>query len=261
VTRVLWLGPLVALCLALAPGHAAAACPEGVDFCGTTNQQGTYVLYIPPFSVLSKFPGYEELAALEDCVWEVGVEFGDGSPGEVYTFDAAIGLTGSHTFPQPGTYFVEVHAREGKHAGSEEPCPDFDQTAGITYPEPPPQEEPEEPQPPDPPDPPGPQNPPTGDPADATPADPMTGLGPSPNTTTRSSFWRSCGAGVRTHRVGCRRGRRVIRRAASAIARQPASFSGRLPGRAMGFACRLRLTPSREIACRRGSRRVLAPAG
>jgi hypothetical protein len=233
------------------PAPSAAACPEGVDLCGTTNKQGTYFLQIPPFSFLSKIPGYEWLAPLEDCVWEVEVEFGDGSPNETYTFDAAIGLSGSHTFPEPGTYIVQVYAREGVHADSGEPCPDFDQTAAITFPEPPPP----------PPEPPAPE-PPGGDPeSPAEPSgtgdEPGSGL-PPPASGPRSS-WRRCAGEVLTRGVGCRKAKRVIRRATKAVERLPAAFGGWLPARAAGFRCRLRHTPTAELACRRGARRILAP--
>jgi hypothetical protein len=235
----------------LTPAPSAAACPEDVDLCGTTNKQGTYFLQIPPFSFLSKIPGYEELAALEDCVWEVEVDFGDGSPNETYTFDAAIGLSGSHTFPEPGTYIVRVQAREGVHAGSGQPCPDFERTAAITYPEPPPAPEP----PPEPP-----PDPPGADPPQSSPATSGNG-GIVLDSRPASSLphWRRCTGEVLTRGVGCRKARRVIRRATKAVERLSAAFGGWLPARAAGFRCRLRHTPTAELACRRGARRVIAP--
>jgi hypothetical protein len=244
---------LTAFAVLSSPTPTAAACPEEFDLCGTTNKQGTYFLQIPSFSFLSQIPGYEELAALEDCVWEVEVDFGDGSPNETYTFDASIGLSGSHTFPAPGTYIVHVQAREGVHAGSGEACPDFDQTAAITYPEPPP---------PPPLEPPGEDPPETpAEPSGGTTPPPSGGAGPEPGPAQPAlrPRWRRCGGEVLAKDVGCRKARKVIRRASKLLGRLPAAFGGWLPERAAGFRCRLRHTPTAELACRHGGRRIIAP--
>ncbi len=72
---------------------AGATKPCPVEYC--TDSQGKYVLSVPP---LTTTLFYKEYAA---CTWQVHVDFGD-STGQDYEFDGSKGLTGSHTFPEPG---------------------------------------------------------------------------------------------------------------------------------------------------------------
>jgi hypothetical protein len=236
------LAALLALLMLTAPSRSAAACPTE-PFCVTTDANGTYVLNVPPASVIAFYK--PEFAALEDCVWQVAVDFGDGSPNGAYEWVASTGLTGSHTFPAPGVYTVHIDATGGIHSESGEPCPDLQIVATVTYPEPA-----------SPPVAPPPEGPSGGSPSGG----PHGGSGPAifpnvaaaPAGAVAPTFWRRCRRGVVTHRVACRRGLAIVQLART-----------RLPGagtaRAAGFACQLRSGSPRPVHCRRGARLVFAP--
>lgn len=237
------LAGLFALLMLAAPSRSAAACPTE-PFCVTTDANGTYVLKVPPASVIAYFK--PEFAALEDCVWPVVVDFGDGSPDAIYEWVASTGLTGSHTFPAPGVYTVHIDATGGTHAESGEPCPDVHIVATVTYPEP--------------------ASPPPGEPPleeaaggpGGSPAGSIGGGG-LPNVEAPAAgaaapaFWRRCPHGVLTHQVSCRRGLVVVQ---LALAR----LLGRGTARADGFVCHLRSAPG-PVRCRRGPQRILATRG
>ena len=66
--------PVLAATLLLSPApRAEAACAADYCFTFTTNENGTYVLSIPP-GTLGLF--YPQLA---DCTWDIEAQFGDGS--------------------------------------------------------------------------------------------------------------------------------------------------------------------------------------
>jgi hypothetical protein len=222
------------------PAGAAKPCP--VEYC--TDSSGRYVLEVPPLTY-NPF-----LADYADCVWNVEVDFGDGTQGD-YVFDAAVGLTGEHVFPMPGTsYTVQVWLREGAHSESEEPCPDYGQSATVRYrteaeeADPPPVEGPPQPKPGEPPTP-GP--PPTAPNVQETPDSGASAPEPEP-----TAHWKRCRGGVYAHLVGCRKARRVAGAAGTKLTR---------PGtaQARGFACRLPRGPLQSIVCKRGEQSVLAP--
>jgi hypothetical protein len=244
--RTLLLGAALALTVAaLAAWSPARAEACTVDYCTSvkTNASGTYVLNIPA-NTLGLF-----YSQLDGCVWEVEAQFSDGSPSEQYAFDEAEGLIASHTFPEPGVYTVLVLARNGIRAGTEEPCPDLDIEATVTYPEPTSEPPPEEP-PPDP-DPPGGDPPPAAAPPPAgQPSVAADGLASEES----SPYWRHCAAGARAHLVGCRLARRLLRRASATLGRRSSNAQTKVAG----FRCRLRAQAPRLI-CVRGQRRVVGP--
>ena len=143
----------------------------------------------------------------------------------------------------------------GHHGQTTDPCPDFPTSAEVRYrtaaeeeDDPPAPEEPideggTEPEPP-------PVAPGTSTP-NVLSQDGPAAVEPAPAQTT--PYWLRCGGGVLTHMVDCRTGRAVARTASARLAR---------PGtaRANGFACRLPRGAAQQIACRRGDRRILAPA-
>jgi hypothetical protein len=236
---------------ALTPAPAAAVeepCPTP-PLCVETDANGIYNLYVPPLSVVATL--YPQVAPLQDCYWEtVEANFGDGSPNETYVWDATKAMTGSHTFPAPGSYTVHIDATQGHHVPSGEPCPDFPITATVTYPEPPPVEPPTEKPPPE----------KTGG-GDTVP--PLLPVGPvttTPNAFDQSGppggnvYWRRCRGDVLTHLVTCRKGRRVAGRALERLARRGSA-------RVAGFACRLTPASARPLTCSRGTERILGPAG
>lgn len=224
--------------------RADAACEA--DYCTerTTNEDGFYLLTIPAGGI-ALIPGG---SALADCKWEVEAQFSDGSPPETYFFDATQPFQSSHTFPEPGVYFVDIYATEGVHGAGPSKCPDLHIQAKVTYPEPP--QEPEEP---------GPEGPgisSSGGGAAATAQPPVIVPAPQPEA---STFWRDCGGGVLAHRVPCPKARRVIGAARSLLAH--ARPSDRLAEgaifKAAGFSCRLRKGDATSVSCRRGRQRVL----
>lgn len=233
----------------MAPSASAdEPCPTP-PLCVETDADGVYRLSVPPLSLVAY--AYPEIKPLEDCFWEVvEVDFGDGSPDEIYSWDATQGLSGSHAFPAPGTYTVHVNATQGHHVNSGEPCPDFPLTATVTYPippDPPPKTDP----PKDPPFVPTDQGGTEPDPI--PPADhsiPNPWSQPLP-VDEAGPYWRRCRA-VRTHLVSCRNGRRLARVAGSKLDRPGSTQVG-------GFECRLSLGSAWPLVCRRGEQRVIAP--
>lgn len=227
--------------IALLPATASAAECDA-DYCTerTTNSNGVYILVIPAGGI-ALVPGG---SAFADCKWNVKADFGDGSEPEELEFDAAKEFRSSHKFPEPGIYYVDIHASNGVHAGDLTKCPDLHIRAKVTYPEPPP-EETEEPGP----EGPGAQAPGGGDAVVAI-QPPVAAAGPTPQP---SPYWRACGGGVRAHLVACRRAKQVLRTARALLSgarlEQGATF------RAAGFSCRARANG--DLACRRGQRRVL----
>jgi hypothetical protein len=229
----------------LAPTRAEAACPT--KLCLNTDAGGTVHLEVPPLSVVAFF--YPEVAPYEDCKWDVvNVEFGDGSPKETYVWDGTKSFVGSHTFPSPGVYTVQINATQGHHQPSGEPCPDFPVTATVTYPvpPPPPKEKPPES-----------SETPTGNgqrpggsngSGGSSTAEEEREPGPShPNL-----IWRLCGSDVYAHRVACAKARRVVKGALEKL-------SGPGSARVAGFRCRLNPDQPRPISCRRGTSRILGP--
>jgi hypothetical protein len=227
--------------VAALPARAGATAPCPVEYC--TDSTGKYELVVPPLTNLPIVGN-----AYADCVWNVHVDFGDGT-SEDLVFDASTGLTGSHVFPPTRgvTYSVEVHLTQGRHTGSGESCTDFEKTALVRYRTaaeeeggtPPPWEVIKQ--------------------EGIVPAPlalaPVT-LIPNPYTqpsfpagSKPVSFWRRCRAGVRTHGVDCRKGRRVIGRASDRLAR-------RRDASVAGFDC---LLTAISIVCRRGTDRILGP--
>jgi hypothetical protein len=219
------------------PSQAGAAeCHADICRDVETTPDGLYVLIVPILRT--------------DCVWNVEVDFGDGTGAE-YLFEGEKGLIGSHLFPEPGVYIVKIDSGAGTSATDQE-CIELTIEATVTYPEPvePPDEPPKE------------EPPPAGGgttPAPATVAAdsqvPDAGSPPGTKPTSeRVAFWRHCRASVLTHLVACGKGRRVAR-AASEKLKQPGS------ARVSGFSCRLPRGGVQPIACARGEQRVLVPAG
>jgi hypothetical protein len=235
------LSMLVAAAVLAPSAGATKPCPAGY-YC--TDANGKYVLSVPPLTY-NPF-----LAEYADCVWQVHVDFGDGT-SEDYVFDAAVGLTGEHVFPTAGvTYTVVVQLREGVHDQSGEPCPDYGQTAQVRY-----RTAAEEAD-----DPPETPTEPPFVPVDqgGTVAPPVAADGEVPNfgqpgqSPDSARYWKRCGGGVYAHLVRCRRARGIARAAGARLAR---------PGTALvkGFSCRLPRGPLQSIACKRGEQSVLAP--
>jgi hypothetical protein len=235
-----------AVALTAPSADAAETCPTP-PLCVETDANGLYVLHVPPLSLVAIL--YPEVAPIADCYWTVvEVDYGDGSPGETYEWDATKEFNGSHTFPEPGTYTVQIDATRGHHVGSGEPCPDFPITATVTFREPP-----VEPPPgPDPggetPDPGGGQPPPAASPDTGAPL-----LVPQlrPPGDEAISYWRRCRSKVLTHGVTCKKGRRVAGRARRKLA-------GRRSASVAGFRCTLSPALPRPIDCRRGADRIVA---
>jgi hypothetical protein len=244
---------LLSAAAVLAPS-AGAVKPCPVEYC--TDSKGEYVLTVPPLP--ANHPLYGPYA---DCVWNAYVDFGDGT-NDVYLFDAAVGLTGSHVFPTRGRlYLVNVYLREGQHAQTKEPCFNYNQTAEVLYrtaaeeaDDPPPDPEEEEPEP----EPEKPAGPAGG--GGTTPAPPAVAAGSAtPEATPAPApepqvFWKRCRGGVLTHLVGCRKGRAVAKAAGAKLGR---------PGtvQASGFSCRLPRGSATAIVCRRGEQGVISPLG
>lgn len=229
------------------PPRADAACEA--DYCTerTTNKDGFYLLMIPAGGIGLIEP------PLADCRWEkVEAQFSDGSPPEFFSFDATKEFKSSHTFPEPGVYFVDIYATEGIHSDGPSECPELHIQAKVTYPEPPPPKEPKEPQPE------GPKAPPPAS-AGGGSASAGTPAAPRPASPALDRFWRECGGGVLAHRVRCPKARRVIGAARSLLAR--ARSSDRLTAGAVfeaaGFSCRLRKGDATSVSCRRARQRVL----
>ncbi len=227
---------------------AAEPCPTP-PLCVETDAKGVYFLSAPPLTLVSAF--YPQVKPLEDCLWErVEVDFGDGSPDEIYVWNATQYLNGSHTFQTPGTYTVHINATQGHHLDSGEPCPDFPLTATVTYPKPPP---PKTDPPADPPD-----DPPTVVPTDQGKTVPS--LLPVAADTSIASpwnpaaeepvYWRRC-RNMLVHLVTCRKGRRLARAVTSKLDRAGAALVG-------DFRCRLIPASPWPVVCRRDEQRVLA---
>ena len=108
------------------PPKAEADCSL-INLCIETDSSGTANLNVPPLAQVALLR--PEIKPLEDCLWEVvDVNFGDGSQIAVYVWDATKNLTGSHTFPHPGEYKVDILATSGHHLDisdrTAEACPD-----------------------------------------------------------------------------------------------------------------------------------------
>ena len=229
-----------ALAFSAAESAAAAECPA--DYCTerATNENGFYLLMIPAGGIALIAP------SLADCKWEVEAQFSDGSPTEFYSFDASKSFQSSHTFPEPGVYFVDIYATEGVHGGDSTPCPDLHIQAKVTYPEPAAKETGE----------PGPEqplaHPPAGGGAVAGSQPPA---GAPPAGSSPVPYWRACGGGVRAHLVSCPKARKVIRAARDLLSR--ARLARGAVFQAGGFSCRLRHGTAGSVSCRRGRQRVL----
>lgn len=250
------LAGLAAVMLAPARSEAACAPAQGgeYDFLCTTDSHGTATLVVPKGELIAAFePAF---IPLEDCIWpEVQVDFGDGT-NKTYEWDASVGLTASHTFPEPGQYVVLVDTGEGTHSTPpNQPCPQLTLSALATYPEPKPEEPPKE-------EPGGEEPPPSGG---------GNGLGGVPEVVTmpapgelplgaapQRAFWRACAGEVLAHRVTCKRAHEVVQVALARLR------GGRLRGRhteSVGFSCTVRRRGPKRLACRRQARRILAPLG
>jgi hypothetical protein len=240
---------LVALGVATVSAPSAGAdvpCP--VQYC--TDSDGEYVLLVPALS-----PNHPVFGPYADCVWAVEVDFDDGT-AEHYLFDAAVGLTGSHVFPEPGrTYIVQIGLTEGHHGQTTDPCPNLGLSAEVRFRTP--AEETGDPDVPPPPPPPPTVPPDPGELVTPPSAASETATASPPDEPASAPesgpYWRNCRRGVYTHQVGCRKGRRVARSAVARLSR---------PGnvRAGGFSCRLPRGPLQSIACQgRGEQRILAP--
>jgi hypothetical protein len=255
---------LAALAFLSWPSRAEAGCSPSAgeyDFVCSTNSIGVATLVVPISAVIVVFePAFEPV---KDCTWQVAVDFGDGTEG-TYVWNAEEGLSASHTFPEAGmSYVVMVYATEGTHNADGEPCPDLALSAYVTYPAPPPPpgEEPEEP---------GPGGG-TGESGGGDPTAPSDGGGRpgqagsnsdrSVGSSRSRAYWSRCGVGVVAHRVRCRRALKVVNGALARLTRTR-SRSGHKPRRfgVAGFNCRLRPHAKRQLACRRGTRRILSPA-
>jgi hypothetical protein len=244
------LAVLATTAVAAPSARAAESCPTP-PLCVETDQHGNYYLSVPPLSLVALV--YPQVEPLKDCYWEaVGVDFGDGSPDATYVWDATKELTGSHKFPAPGVYTVHVDATQGTHQESGLPCPDFPITATVTYPVPPPVEEPPVEEPPA-------EPPPGQTEGGGTGASNLVAAGATaPDAFSQApgeanAYWRRCRAGVLTHGVSCRKGRRVASGARRGLARGGST-------RVAGFTCSLQPALSRPLTCRRGPARIEAPA-
>jgi hypothetical protein len=91
--------------LAAPAAGAVPACPEA-KVC--TDEAGKYVLNVPPLPTAPPYGAYR------DCVWQVHVDFGDGTSAD-YTFEGEVGLSGSHTFPHFGEYHVAITLSHSHH--------------------------------------------------------------------------------------------------------------------------------------------------
>ncbi|MFI5027379.1 MAG: hypothetical protein ACHQCF_00175 [Solirubrobacterales bacterium] len=232
----------------LAPTSAIAACPTQ-PLCFRTDEHGTYRLHLPPLASLATFE--PKVVEVEDCNWaNVAVNFGDGGPGETVTWDATKEFTGSHTFPHPGEYTVQIDATQGHHQPSGEPCPDLPITATVTFPTPtpPPKEEPKE------------ESRETPKETGPKPGD-SHGSGGSSGTKQEEGekgashpilLWHRCGSDVYAQGVACTRARKVIKGALKKLTKR-----GSAP--VAGFRCRLNPDEPRPISCHRGSSRILGP--
>ena len=234
-----------------APAASAETPCSTPPLCVETEPNGVYYLSVPPLSLVASF--YPEVEPYADCLWErVEVDFGDGSPREIHVWDATQWLTGSHTFPAPGTYTVQIDATEGHHIGGEEPCGDFPLTATVTYPAAaPPTDPPGEPT-----DPPGGPWTPTdqgGAAPGAIPGAPdlqnPNAFEPQGTPAADRSPWRRC-RGILAHGVRCRKARRIVKAAASRT--RPGSIL------VAGFECDVNRGMVWPISCRRGEQRILA---
>lgn len=229
---------------AVLPASAGATKPCPIAYC--TDSNGKYVLEVPP---LTDNPFLAEYA---DCVWNVHVDFGDGTSGD-YVFDAAVGLTGSHVFPTPGTkYAVTIALSEGHHGQTADPCPDYGQGAEVLYRTP--AEEADDPPPPQ-----GPWVPveqgsivpaPIAVLPDSSTYTPWAPPGELLAAPVPAPYWQDCGGSVRAHLVGCRKSR-VVARLAGGVLTRPGSAG------VAGFACRRR--PALPIVCRHGAQRISLP--
>jgi hypothetical protein len=237
-----------------APASAVAACPPG-KYC--TDATGKYTLTVPPL------PTTGILAAYRDCVWQVHVNFGDGS-GADYVFEGEVGLSGSHTFPNYGEFHVTAALSNGYHRNAPtQMCPDYTQYATVLYRSPAEiaeaeakekqeQEEKEKSPGEKPNEAPGAGGQPIGSGGGrSTGQEEGTSGGSGPSHPIL--VWRSCSHNVYAHRVACRKARKVISGAQDKL-------SDRKSARVAGFQCHL-TDDLRPISCRRGKGRVLGPLG
>ncbi len=244
------------LAAALSPQRAAACSLLEAEVCVETNSGGVATINVPPLSLVAKFK--PELAQYEDCIWEkVEVNFGDGSGIFETEWDASQGLQGSHTFPAPGEYHVQIETNEGRHATKPpSPCPDLVINARVIYPTPPPppKEEMPPPQPPPKEKPKKEQESPSRGSGAAGPGG-GSGSGQAPtetNSVGAAQYWRSCRGSVDAHRVGCEMAERLIGRARRRL-------SGHRSVLVAGFRCHLDGDRVRPVSCRRGERRAIGP--
>jgi hypothetical protein len=253
------------LCLlaaaALAPQRAAACSLLEPEVCVETNSGGVATINVPPLSIVASLK--PEVKEFEDCIWEaVEVDFGDGSPIEVVYWDASKGLSGSHAFPGPGEYHVQIETNEGWNADSATKppasCPDLVIKAKVIYPTPPPPRE---------------EAPPPKPPTEREEEKPSEREGPSKGSgggggggggsgsgqgpvqtqpAGGNGYWHGCAGSVYAHRVGCHKARTVIGVARSRL-------TGHRAVRVAGFRCRLDRDPIRPVSCRRGAQRAIGP--
>jgi hypothetical protein len=228
---------LALLCAAavLAPS-AGATKPCPIEYC--TDSSGEYVLEVPPLTKL--YPPYA------DCIWNVHVDFGDGTDEE-YLFDAAIGMTGSHVYPTPGTtYTVVAVLSNGHHGQTKDPCLDYSLSGEVLYRTP--AEEADDP-----------PFVPTDQGGTVPPLLPVAPYTVTPNawtptptppppTPAAATYWLQCHGGVLTHLVSCRKGHKIAKAASGRLTRSGTA-------QVIGFTCRLR--SPRSTVCRRGEQRVL----
>jgi hypothetical protein len=245
---------LTAALLLWAP-KANAACPT--EYC--TDATGSYTLSVEPLSG----PIFGPYA---DCVWQVHVDFGDGTSAE-YVFEGEKGLSGSHKFPSYGKYEVNFTISAGYHKNSpsHESCPSLGKTAYVTFQDPAEvaeeeakakeeakaREEAEK------------------APSGETPGEKSSG-GPGAEGSTGSGggageggfsgkrevhLWNRCPTGVYVHQVACGKARRVIAGAKEKLVKR------RRSARVAGFSCKLDPGRPRPISCRRGMSRILGPPG
>lgn len=104
---------------ASAPATASATCSAGVNLCTDENGTGSYTL--------TRQPGDKS-----DCIWNIHVDFGDGSGGD-YLFNGAP-LIVSHTYARPGRYTVRGSASGGHSPSAKWTCPDYSVAATVEYP-------------------------------------------------------------------------------------------------------------------------------
>jgi hypothetical protein len=263
--------------LATAAG-AVPACPEG-KVC--TDEAGKYVLNVPPLPTAPPYSAYR------DCVWQVHVDFGDGTAAD-YTFEGEVGLSGSHTFPHFGEYHVAITLSHSYHkaepTGPE--CLNPPQKATVLYRDPSKfaeeeakeaaaraakeQREREERE--------------SAKAAKETEEREVAresrereervareiaeggkkpGGGPGGSTNGGGSaengggsngvvFWTSCHHEIYAHRVACGKARSVVKSAATKLTKKGSA-------KVAGFSCRYDPSQIRPLTCRRGKSRIMGP--